>query len=495
MRIIQLSKSVVTLPFRGLKMAGKFLLENHALKTLSGAKLAKKREYKRYLNESNKGLLLDGQSLCLSERESFQNVCLIARVGAGKTSQYIIPNVLDKARRKCSLVVNDPKGEVFEATSQYMSDKGYNVIVIDPENLNRSSRFNPLMEVTDNIQLEQIAQILIMAGSTSANKDQFWNHGAMRFVSLFLKCLLNAADENDGYFTLANLYYLFQNFGEDGKALDEFMVRYTANPNHLKDDTLWNEWQGVLTGNDEGIRSFILSAITALRALSNPNVARLTATSSFKLGDLRQRKTIIYFITPAQHAEYYSFLTSIFFQSVFNMAMRELPGRRDLPIYVLYDEFGHSAIPNFVSTANTIRGYKVSLSIVLQAIGQLNARYGRDYAQAIQGGFNTWMALSGSDPDTAKFFEGIIGRVRERTRKTWDDHQQKYTEYNLLNANEIRTIGGNQALIVSSNRNPVLLNVLPHFGNLKLKGALRRGAYELPAQQGNDELAWVPLRF
>jgi len=62
-----------------------------------------------------------------------------------------------------------------------MADKGYNVIVIDPENLNRSSRFNPFWEVTDNIQLEQIASIPIMAGSSFANKDQFWNHGAMRF--------------------------------------------------------------------------------------------------------------------------------------------------------------------------------------------------------------------------------------------------------------------------------------------------------------------------
>ncbi len=79
------------------------------------------------------------------------------------------------------------------------------------------------------------------------------------------------------------------------------------------------------------------------------------------------------------------------------------------------------------------------------------------------------MTLSGSDLDTAKFFEGIAGRVRERTRKTWDDHQQKYTEYNLLNANEVRTIGGQQALIVSSNRNPVLLDVLPHFANPKLR--------------------------
>ena len=177
------------------------------------------------------------------------------------------------------------------------------------------------------------------------------------------------------------------------------------------------------------------------------------------------------------------------------MAMRQMPGRRDLPIYVLYDEFGHSSIPNFVSTANTIRGFKVSLSIVLQSISQLNVRYGRDYAQAIQGGFNHYLTFSGSDPETAKFFESIIGRVRERSRRDWDDHMEKYQEYNLLNANEIRTIANNQALLVSSNRNPVLLDVTPYFANSRFDKAIRRGEYQLPAQQETDRLKLVPLRY
>ena len=488
------TKSLVTFPFRALFKTGEFLVKKQMLKEHSGAQFASRKEYKQFLNPANEGLLLDGDNLRLSERESFQNVCVIARVGAGKTSQYIIPNVLDKAERNCSMVINDPKGEVYEQTSQYMKDKGFEILVIDPENLDHSSRFNPLWEAKSGIELEQIAQILINAGNPGS-RDPFWNNGAIRFTSLFLKCLVNAADENPAYFSLHNLYYLLQNFGEDGAALDEFMIRNTAFPDNPNDGTLWNEWQGLLTGNEEGIQSFVMSAITALRALSNQNVARLTARSTINLADIRRRKTIIYFITPAQHGEYYSFLTSIFFQSVFNMAMRQMPGRRDLPIYVLYDEFGHSSIPNFVSTANTIRGFKVSLSIVLQSISQLNVRYGRDYAQAIQGGFNHYLTFSGSDPETAKFFESIIGRVRERSRRDWDDHMEKYQEYNLLNANEIRTIANNQALLVSSNRNPVLLDVTPYFANSRFDKAIRRGEYQLPAQQETDRLKLVPLRY
>ena len=138
------TKSLVTFPFRALFKTGEFLVKKQMLKEHSGAQFAGRREYKQFLNPANEGLLLDGDKLRLSERESFQNVCVIARVGAGKTSQYIIPNVLDKAERNCSLVINDPKGEVYEQTSQYMKDKGFEILVIDPENLDHSSRFNPL---------------------------------------------------------------------------------------------------------------------------------------------------------------------------------------------------------------------------------------------------------------------------------------------------------------------------------------------------------------
>jgi type IV secretion system protein VirD4 len=72
--------------------------------------------------------------------QSFQNVCVVARVGAGKTSRYIISNVLDRAKRNCSIVVNDPKGEVFAETSGYLQSRGFKVIAINPEDLGGSSK-------------------------------------------------------------------------------------------------------------------------------------------------------------------------------------------------------------------------------------------------------------------------------------------------------------------------------------------------------------------
>lgn len=435
------------------------------LRRQEGARLLTGKEVGGFLSSAHSGLLIDGDKGRLSERDSFQNVCVIARVGAGKTTRYIIPNVLDKAKSKCSIVVNDPKGEVFAATSGYMQANGFKVIVLNPESLATSSRFNPLLEARDTIELEQIAEILVKAGSGSAGKDEFWDNGAIRLVSVLLKLLQRAGAEDPAYFTLGNLYHLLQHFGEKGELLDDFVIRYAYDPLNPSDSTLWDEWQGVVTGNKSAVQSFALTALTALRAFTNPAMVELTASSTFSLEAIRREKTIIYFVIPAQHTEYYGFWTSLFFRSVFNASMRKLPDRSTLPLYVLYDEFGHSTLPGFVSVANTIRGYGVSLSIVLQSIAQLNARYGPAYAASIQGGFGSYLAYSGADPQTTQFLEGLSGRVVELQKDKIEDFRTYRSEYNLLNADVIRTMDERHAIFVSANRYPAIIPTLPYFDN------------------------------
>jgi type IV secretory pathway TraG/TraD family ATPase VirD4 len=494
------------LPFRALGMLVAFLFKQEVLKRHEGARLAKSGDYSDRLNSRNTGLLLDGDTLKMSERESFQNVCVIARVGAGKTSRYIIPNVIERASHPCSVVVNDPKGEVYEATSGYMAKQGFRVIVIDPEHPDRSHRFNPLEEARDAIELDQVAEILIRAGKASAGQGQggsgdFWAQGAVRFVSAFLGCLRNAGRVNPAYNTLANLYYLFQNFGEDGSKLDAFMARYSVDSDNPTDRRLWNEWQGVLTGNKEGVQSFVLNAITALSAMRQANLARVTSESSFSLDSLRTEKTVVYFITPPQHQSYYAFLTSLFFRSVFNALMRRTPPKDKrtpyLPAYILYDEFGHSTIPDFVSTANTIRGYRVSLSIVLQSIAQLSARYGRDTAQSIQGGMGTVIAYAGSDPETATHFERVMGRTRvfryqDPTHPSAQAHMEQYREQNLMNANEIRTMKDGEVLIVSGNQDPILIPSRAYFEGRRMHRAISLPPVPVNVGAGRG-MEWVTL--
>ncbi|MCI5165807.1 MAG: hypothetical protein D3903_06855 [Candidatus Electrothrix sp. GM3_4] len=463
-------KFILVWIFGGILKFFKYLLYAHILKKKTGSKILQPKEIKGFLSSANKGLLIDGDKNRLSVTESYQNVCFVARVGAGKTTKYIIPNVLDKAKQKVSMVVNDPKGEVCDLTAGYLEAKGYEIVAYRPNDLSKSNLFNPLSECKNQIEIDQVAETLVWAGNPS-DKDPFWNNGASRILSVLLKCLSFSDPQN---FNLPNLYYLLQNFGAMGEGLDNWIVQNCWDSSCPDDKYLLNEWKACLTGNPETVQSFVGVCLTSLKALSNRELQGFLSTSDYSLKDFRKQKTAIFFITPPEHQQYYSFITSLFFRSVFNECMRDEHLRGgSLPVYILYDEFGNSYINDFVSVANTIRGYRVSLSIVLQSISQLAMKYGKDTAEAIQGALNTNICLSSSDPVTAKFFSELSGKVRERHTRDIKRAVDDYREYNLFNTDDVRTMGIDEALIISKNRYPVRLNIQPYFENRIFKKAVQ----------------------
>ncbi|OMH28066.1 type IV secretory system conjugative DNA transfer family protein [Motiliproteus sp. MSK22-1] len=442
-------------------------IKGKMLSSTQGAQFLKDEQIADFLNPSNKGLLLDGINRRLSVNESFQNVCLTARVGVGKTTKYIIPNVLDKANRNASMVIHDPKGEVHANTSGYLEQNGYEIIVFNPQNISASNLFNPLLEAKNQIELEQIAETLIWSGNPGES-DAYWNNGATRILSVLIKCL---SFGDPKYFNLPNLHHLLQSFGDLGEEIEDWVAENCWDPEYPNDRYILEEWKGALTGNKEAIQSFIGICLTSLKALTNRDLRTFFSKSDYQLSDLRKHKTAIYFITPPENQKYYSFVTSLFFRSIFNECMRNhhLSGK-SLPVYILYDEFGNSYVSDVVSVANTIRGYGVSLSIILQSISQLSMKYGKDTAEAIQGALNTNICLSSSDPVTANYFSDLAGKVRETQIRLEDAHRD-YREYHLLHANEVRTMQEEQALVISKNRNPVKLKVTAFYQYRKFKKA------------------------
>jgi type IV secretion system protein VirD4 len=474
-----------------------FLIKGHVHNKKTGAQFLDKGEIAEFLSKKNTGLLLDGESLRLSEKESFQNVLYAARVGAGKTTKYIIPNVLDKADMKCSIVVHDPKGEVFELTSGFMKSKGFNIVVFNPNDLTNSNYFNPLLEAKSDVELEQIAETIIWSGNPSEG-DKYWNNGATRIISVLIKVL---ALGDKKYFNLPNIHHLFQNFGVCGEGLDDFMATHAWNPKYPNDPYLINEWKGALTGNKEAIQSFVGICLTSLKLLSNREIRQFFSNSDYDLSTMRKEKTVIYFITPPDQQQYYSFATSLFFRAIFNACMKkEALSKNTMPIYCLYDEFGNSYVTDFVSVANTLRGYKVSLSIILQSISQLESKYGKATASAIHGAFNTNVCLDSSDPSTAEHFSLLSGRVRETQLRSHHansrdsfgnmlDQNTEYREFNLLNSNEVRTLESDETLIISRNRNPVKIKITSYFENRKF----RKMSSFPPEYVQSKKYAHVPL--
>ena len=80
------------------------------------------------------------------------------------------------------------------------------------------------------------------------------------------------------------------------------------------------------------------------------------------------------------------------------------------------------------------------------------------------------MTYAGADPETAKFFETVIGKTRiTQLPNDAKYFSENYREQNLMNANEVRTLASDQMLIISTNRKPVLINTQPYLKNGKFK--------------------------
>lgn len=79
---------------------------------------------------------------------------VIGATGSGKTTTFINPmiQVIGATSAGSSMIMTDPKGELFSLHSKYLQSRGYNVMVLDLRDTYSSYRWNPLDSIWDMYQ-------------------------------------------------------------------------------------------------------------------------------------------------------------------------------------------------------------------------------------------------------------------------------------------------------------------------------------------------------
>ena len=79
---------------------------------------------------------------------------VIGATGSGKTTTFINPMIQCIAATNCgsSMIMTDPKGELFDLHSGFLKERGYEVMVLDLRDTYSSSRWNPLEPIWDAYQ-------------------------------------------------------------------------------------------------------------------------------------------------------------------------------------------------------------------------------------------------------------------------------------------------------------------------------------------------------
>jgi type IV secretory pathway TraG/TraD family ATPase VirD4 len=449
------------------------------------ARWMNRKEMAVFLSPRHTGLALS-PALRLSQEASFRNLALIAPTGSGKTTRYVIPNLLQLAG---SAVVTDPSGEIYRATSGFLARQGFRIQVLQPAEVDRSLRFNPLACFRKGQELRRLAGVL---AEGSAGKDPFWTIGATNILSLVLSALVAG---NPRYENLANARWLLNHIAAERGGVSRFMAA------HL-DELGFAEFKAFLAQDEKVIASILSAARAALDLWSDPDIARLTATHSIDIAGLRERPTVIYLIVPEHKIRYFSVILNLFYSACFEHCLSHWDEREAranavlLPVSFFLDEFGNlGRINDFASVITTLRKRRCSVSLILQEKAQLEALYGRLDAQTIfSGGCGNKLFFPGLDQETCEYLERALGQ-----NTVYDTYFAGISEHArvmgkpLLRADEIRMLADGQAILLSGNERPLLFAMPPYYAVETLLARSKEPPAPLPGYGSGNTVAYLPL--
>lgn len=227
------------------------------------------REKKRVLTEEGAGPVLYCEGRKYYTYDSEGNQIFWGESGTGKTRRGIIPLILANIKHKESMVIADPKGEIYSNTISYVSDD-YDVYKFDFRRLYQSDNitcWNPLTApyelwksgTSENVfRAEQMVDDLAhVMYPVAPNTDPFWQTEARNVFEGAVFALFTYAKPEE--VNLSSVYYLIAK-GDEGFGGSTFLKEFIEMEED-NENVAMQLHSYVTTANDTrgGIRSSFLN--------------------------------------------------------------------------------------------------------------------------------------------------------------------------------------------------------------------------------------------
>ena len=348
------------------------------------------------------------------------NILIAGGSGCGKSFKFAKPNILQMFG---SYIITDPKGELCRDTAGFLHENGYNVKVLNLIEFKKSSHYNPFNYIrSDTDVIKLIGQLISNTTPKGASAgDPFWEKAEGLFLQSLFQYVWREGVEDDNGVIQHNIGAVLQllqeaEFKEDarGQKLDSKLdKRMSALEHENKNHPAVIQYNKVMRGAADTVRSIIISANSRLAPIQSPEIIELLSEDEFDIPTIGTQKTVIYCIIPDSDKTY-NFLVGLFYSQTFNQLYYTADFVYDgpLPVHVtfLLDEFANVALPDdFCSLLSTMRSRNISSIIIIQNFGQLNALF-KDNKDNIEGNCDTFIFLGGNESSTHEKVSKSVGK-------------------------------------------------------------------------------------
>lgn len=415
----------------------------------------------------NDGLKIS-KDIQLKEKYDYEGSVIFGATGSKKTTSIYVPNLLTNDI-KGSIIVSDPKEELFKLSSGYQKEVcKRKVLKFSPLEPNYSEKYNLLTSCKDNMEVLELAESLIFNGCLSIELSTGKKAGGIEWIQMATPYLSSAL------LYCKNLEYPFNTIEFAFQLLitlkDKELEPLFMNSKNYDCITQWRIYKSVgKADRTEG--SIKITFATNMKLFVDERINKTCSQTTFNFEDFRKEPTILYICYPEHKANYISPFVAPFLSKMFNDFIENY-NNKSLPITFLIDEAGNiGQISNLANKASTVRSREISVNICLQGLTQLYQVYGRDNAKSILNNLKTKMIFpSITDDEALNYISNLCGEkeievISKSENKTGTSTSTNKTKIMMFSKSDLRCLNDDEFLLITSNKQPILSKQNTYFTN------------------------------
>lgn len=367
-----------------------------------------------------------GKAVCMPKDTRLNRHIAVFGASGTMKSRAVIRNALFQAlKRGESVVITDPKAELYNDTAMMYRNAGYEVRVFNLVNPEHGDSWNCMSDLHGNTLMAQMLTNIIIGNTSNGKGDHFWDNGEGNLLkALILLVDLDPSRSPDTKHLPAVYQMLTRNTERQLTALFE----------KLPLDHPARAPYNLFAQSSDTVRSGIIQGLgTRLQVLQNREVQGITGRSDIDLALPGNRKCAYYIILSDQDTTM-AFLSSLFFSLMFIKLTRYADARPgghcDIPVNLILDEFnnigrigGAADGSDFARSLSVIRSRDIRVMMAVQSLGQLQNRYGNNLWAEIIGNCDIQLMLGCTDDVTAEYFSGRSGEMSIEVSSTMTTRQ------------------------------------------------------------------------